>query len=184
MGRRIRAAGGYVANGRVEGDLAVSRGLGDFRFKQMAIVLNNTQLYPDTHKNNNSNSNTDQHMATDDEGGEESEDENNNQKNTNQILLQPGTQKVSPIPDLICHTRQHQHDEYVLVACDGIWDVVNNQQCIHDIDTIMYVEGEKDLGLIAEEILDSCLLYGSKINMMNTSIPKILGVADFMYLCQ
>mmetsp|Transcript_22713 Transcript_22713/g.25357 ORF Transcript_22713/g.25357 Transcript_22713/m.25357 type:complete len:125 (+) Transcript_22713:224-598(+) len=29
----------------------------------------------------------------------------------------------------------------------------------------MYVEGEKDLGLISEEILDSCLLYGSKDNM-------------------
>jgi len=36
--RRIRAAGGYVAGGRVEGDLAVSRGLGDFRFKQPSVV--------------------------------------------------------------------------------------------------------------------------------------------------
>lgn len=37
--RRIRAAGGYVAGGRVEGDLAVSRGLGDFRFKNFDTVL-------------------------------------------------------------------------------------------------------------------------------------------------
>ena len=37
---RIRTAGGYVAGGRVEGDLAVSRGLGDFRFKQMPIIHN------------------------------------------------------------------------------------------------------------------------------------------------
>ena len=151
--RRIRAAGSYVANGRVEGDLAVSRGLGDFRFKQMAIVLNNTQLYPEnTVTNNSSNNRNDQHMATDDEGGDESDDDNNKSQQQQQVLMQPGTQKVSPIPDLICHTRQHNHDEYIVVACDGIWDVVNNQQCIHAIDTIMYVEGEKKLGLISEEV--------------------------------
>ena len=37
--RRIQAAGGHVSGGRVEGDLAVSRGLGDFRFKIPATVL-------------------------------------------------------------------------------------------------------------------------------------------------
>jgi len=153
--RRIRAAGGYVANGRVEGDLAVSRGLGDFRFKQMAIVLNNTQLFPED--------NGDQHMTTDDELDDSDDDGNNNSQQ--QVLMQPGTQKVSPIPDFIVHTRQPEKDEYIIVACDGIWDVVNNQQCIHDVDNIMYIEGEHDLGLISEEILDSCLLYGSKDNM-------------------
>jgi serine/threonine protein phosphatase PrpC len=42
--RRIRAAGGYVAGGRVEGDLAVSRGLGDFRFKQIDVVMAGNQV--------------------------------------------------------------------------------------------------------------------------------------------
>ena len=34
--RRIERAGGLVAGGRVDGCLAVSRGLGDFKFKQEA----------------------------------------------------------------------------------------------------------------------------------------------------
>merc|ERR1712194_660559 len=77
----------------------------------------------------------------------------------------PGEQKVSPIPDVTIHTRNHDRDEYVVVACDGIWDVVSNQQCISELDEIMYTEGERDLGLVSEEILDTCLRYGSKDNM-------------------
>ena len=55
-----------MSGGRVEGDLAVSRGLGDFRFKQLAVVLHNTQLCPPpptdtetTTTTSNSSSNTD-----------------------------------------------------------------------------------------------------------------------------
>merc|ERR1712194_215219 len=77
----------------------------------------------------------------------------------------PGEQKVSPIPDVTIHLRNHDQDEYVVVACDGIWDVVSNQQCISELDEIMYTEGERDLGLVSEEILDTCLRYGSKDNM-------------------
>ncbi|OEU06942.1 protein serine/threonine phosphatase 2C [Fragilariopsis cylindrus CCMP1102] len=144
---RIRTAGGYVAGGRVEGDLAVSRGLGDFRFKQMPI------------------------------GGDDNDSDDSDSEKP--ILFSPGKQKVSPIPDVIVHTRQHSKDEYIIVACDGIWDVVSNIQCIHEIDTIMYTEGEKDLGLVSEEILDSCLQFGSKDNM--TAIVIQLPACELAY---
>lgn len=53
--QRIRNAGGYVENGRVNGSLALSRALGDFSFKT------NTMLTPDKQavtgeKNINTNS--------------------------------------------------------------------------------------------------------------------------------
>merc|ERR1712194_766477 len=86
----------------------------------------------------------------------------------------PGEQKVSPIPDVTIHLRNHDQDEYVVVACDGIWDVVSNQQCISELDEIMYAEGERDLGLVSEEILDTCLRYGSKDNM-TAIIVHLLG---------
>ena len=41
--RRIREAGGYVSGGRVEGDFAVSRGLGDYRFKDLDAVLSGAE---------------------------------------------------------------------------------------------------------------------------------------------
>lgn len=180
--KRIRNAGGYVTGGRVEGDLAVSRGLGDFRFKQMSVVLNNTQLYPEAENSAASSvkapavastptsaSNTaPTDMATDDEDEGDNDEQAiplNDSMRSKPLEFPPGDQKVSPIPDVTIHMRNHERDEYVVVACDGIWDVVSNQQCISELDEIMYAEGERDLGLVSEEILDTCLRYGSKDNM-------------------
>jgi serine/threonine protein phosphatase PrpC len=123
--RRIRAAGGYVAGGRVEGDLAVSRGLGDFRFKHMPTVL----------------------AAGSGTGN-----------------MQPHDQKVSPVPDIIVQNRNKDQDEFIIVACDGIWDVRSNQDCVDEVASL-FEEGETDLGLLSEEILDRCLQLGSKDNM-------------------
>lgn len=112
--RRIRAAGGYVAGGRVEGDLAVSRGLGDFRFKRFDVVMagNDEKQVPD---------------------------------------FKPGDQKVSPIPDMIVQNRDTTQDEFILVACDGIWDVQNNLEAVKMVAQ-MFQEGESDLGLVCEEV--------------------------------
>ncbi len=162
--KRVRNAGGYVTGGRVEGDLAVSRGLGDFRFKQMSVVLNNTQLYPDEDNAAASTATTvssttggnGTEMATDDEGSASAIDEQaiplNDSMVSKPLEFPPGEQKVSPIPDVTIHMRNHDRDEYVVVACDGIWDVVSNQQCIQELDEIMYTEGERDLGLVSEEV--------------------------------
>jgi len=168
--KRVRNAGGYVTGGRVEGDLAVSRGLGDFRFKQMSVVLNNTQLYAEEEATTTTMKGDNNHdMKTDDEGDVASDDAHNIPLNDSMLSkpleFPPGEQKVSPIPDVTIHMRNQERDEYVVVACDGIWDVVSNQQCIMELDEIMYAEGERDLGLVSEEILDTCLRYGSKDNM-------------------
>lgn len=131
--RRIRAAGGYVAGGRVEGDLAVSRGLGDFRFKHIPTVLNG--------KNSMSKANAESSGT-----------------------MLPQDQKVSPIPDIIVQNRNIQLDEFIIVACDGIWDVRSNLECVQEVANL-FDEGESDLGLISEELLDRCLQLGSKDNM-------------------
>jgi len=111
--RRIRAAGGYVAGGRVEGDLAVSRGFGDFRFKEQALIVED--------------------------------------------------QKVTSLPDIIVQNRGPK-DEFIIVACDGIWDVQTNYECVKTVADI-FSEGESDLGLVSEEVVDMCLSMGSKDNM-------------------
>jgi serine/threonine protein phosphatase PrpC len=132
--RRIRDAGGYVAGGRVEGDLAVSRGLGDFRFKQLDTVLNSNKK------------------------------KTTNDKEHTESMLQVQDQKVSPIPDVIVQNRNKELDEFIIVACDGIWDVQSNYEAVKTVADI-FAEGESDLGLVAEEVLDTCLMMGSKDNM-------------------
>ena len=120
--RRIRAAGGYVAGGRVEGDLAVSRGLGDFRFKNMSTVL----------------------------AGADGSQNNPNRQNEQGIGM-PGDQKVSPVPDVIIQNRSADKDEFILLACDGIWDVQTNYEAVKAVADI-FEEGESDMGLVCEEV--------------------------------
>lgn len=139
--RRIRAAGGYVAGGRVHGDLAVSRGFGDFRFKDDNTVLAGAAGW---NKGNTA--------------------ETYDQKEANRTMLQPDDQKVSPIPDIITHNRSAKQDEFIIIACDGIWDVQTNQECVKSIAQ-MFEEGESNLGLICEEVSEKewllCLLWAS-----------------------
>ncbi|GKY93280.1 hypothetical protein MPSEU_000295500 [Mayamaea pseudoterrestris] len=137
---RIRAAGGYVAGGRVEGDLAVSRGLGDFRFKNIDTVMGGTSALQES-------SSADQATR----------------------LMRPGDQKVSPVPDITIHARNQQLDEFIIIACDGIWDVQTNYEAIQTVSSI-FSEGETDLGLVCEEVLDECLARGSKDNMTSLII--------------
>lgn len=142
--RRIYDAGGCVRAGRVEGDLAVSRGLGDFRFKEddlyqsMGAVPVSFSQYDDV--------------------------SGRKKKNNASNIISPGDQKVSPMPDIIVQNRSPEHDEFVVVACDGIFDVQTNHECIA-LTAEIFREGESDCGLVCEEILDVCLEKGSKDNM-------------------
>lgn len=112
---RIVNAGGYVQNGRVDGNLAVSRGLGDFEFKDNP-------------------------------------------------LKEPQDQKVSCIPEFIIKERKHDQDEMIVIACDGLWDVYTNDDVIGLVRQIL-LEGETDIGLVAEELLDMALDNGSTDNI-------------------
>ncbi|VEU34000.1 unnamed protein product [Pseudo-nitzschia multistriata] len=111
---RIHNAGGFVRCKRVDGDLAVSRGLGDFTYK----------------------------------GNE---------------MLPVDQQKVIPNPEFVCYPRS-KNDEFMVLACDGIWDVANNEQCGSFVQSLLD-EGEPDLGLICEEAIDTCLDKNSRDNM-------------------
>lgn len=111
---RIEKAGGTVQNKRVNGDLAVSRALGDFVYK-------------------------------------------------NRSDLPATAQQVSAEPDIVIQERDGT-EEFIILACDGIWDVVDNEQACRVIRELLTL-GETNLGLIAEELIDRCLDFGSRDNM-------------------
>lgn len=102
---RIVAAGGFVEFGRVNGNLALSRALGDFEFKQSAT-------------------------------------------------LSPETQIVTADPEITIHEHTDE-DEFVVVACDGIWDVFSSQQVIDFVRR--GISERKELATISEELMDRCL---------------------------
>ncbi|KAJ3309595.1 Protein phosphatase 2C 2 [Boothiomyces sp. JEL0838] len=102
---RIVAAGGFVEFGRVNGNLALSRAIGDFEFK----------------------SNPDK---------------------------SPEEQAVTCNPDIL--ERAHQAgDEFFVIACDGIWDCMTNQQVVDFVSEKLYYG--MGLSEICEAMTDRCL---------------------------
>jgi protein phosphatase 1B len=113
--KRIEAAGGTVSMRRVNGDLAVSRALGDFVYKQAHT-------------------------------------------------LPAEAQAVSAEPEVHVESRKADEDEFLVLACDGIWDVFTNEECGAWIrDTVS--SGCASLRDLCEELLDEGLKRGSKDNM-------------------
>lgn len=123
---RIYAADGFVEMDRVNGNLALSRALGDFEFK----------------------SNT---------------------------TLGPHEQVVTCVPDLVEHALDYERDEFVILACDGIWDCLSSQECVdlvlHGINA-----GDMTLNDISSRIVDVCCApttEGTGIGCDNMSITIV-----------
>ncbi|TIB95050.1 PP2C-domain-containing protein [Wallemia mellicola] len=125
---RIVKAGGFVEIGRVNGNLALSRAIGDFEFKQN----------PD---------------------------------------LGPEAQIVTAVPDIIEHECTGE-EEFLILACDGIWDCLSSQQVV-DITRRAIANGE-ELKDICAHIMDKCLAPDSELggigcDNMTITIVAILG---------
>jgi len=103
--RRIVAAGGYVELNRVNGNLALSRAMGDFVFKR------------------------------------------NTKKSAEEQI-------VIAYPEVIVKDIEEDH-EFIVLACDGIWDVLSNQEVVSFVRRRIAQKMEPEE--ICEELLDHCL---------------------------
>ena len=74
-------------------------------------------------------------------------------------------QKVSPEAEVRIEARESAVDQLMIVACDGIWDVLSNERACDYALSLVVKGGEEDLGLVCEEILDYCLDLDSRDNM-------------------
>ncbi len=68
------------------------------------------------------------------------------------------------MPEIEIHTRHPEKDELLLLACDGVWDVCENEEAGQILKEVLN-DGEKRMALIAEELLDQCLMRYSKDNI-------------------
>ncbi|KAH8596354.1 protein phosphatase-like protein 2C [Bisporella sp. PMI_857] len=107
---RITAAGGFVDFGRVNGNLALSRAIGDFEFKKSAE-------------------------------------------------LAPEQQIVTAFPDVTVHSISDD-DEFLVVACDGIWDCQSSQAVVEFVRR--GIAAKQDLSKICENMMDNCLASNSE----------------------
>ncbi|KAF2153032.1 protein phosphatase 2C protein 1 [Myriangium duriaei CBS 260.36] len=126
---RICAAGGFVDFGRVNGNLALSRAIGDFEFKKSAD-------------------------------------------------LPPEQQIVTAFPDVTVHDVSDD-DEFLVLACDGIWDCQSSQAVIEFVRR--GVAAKQELQAICENMMDNCLASNSETggvgcdNMTMTVVALLRG---------
>ncbi|KTW32682.1 uncharacterized protein T551_00167 [Pneumocystis jirovecii RU7] len=107
---RICAAGGFVDFGRVNGNLALSRAIGDFEFKKNAD-------------------------------------------------LPPEQQIVTAYPDVTQHILD-KDDEFLVLACDGIWDCQTSQAVVEFVRR--GIAAKQELHKICENLMDNCLASSSE----------------------
>ncbi|RWQ99687.1 serine/threonine protein phosphatase [Paecilomyces variotii] len=107
---RISAAGGFVDFGRVNGNLALSRAIGDFEFKKS----------PE---------------------------------------LSPEQQIVTAYPDVTVH-EVTDDDEFLVIACDGIWDCQSSQAVVEFVRR--GIAAKQELHRICENMMDNCLASNSE----------------------
>jgi len=122
---RITAAGGFVEYGRVNGNLALSRAVGDFEFKQ-------------------------------------------------NFSLDAEHQAVTVNPDVIVHEWTGE-EEFLVVACDGIWDCLSSQQVV-DFTRRAIANGDS-LTKIAEDMMEKCLAPDSELGGVGCDNMTVVVVA-------
>ncbi|XP_071380075.1 protein phosphatase 1bb isoform X1 [Centroberyx affinis] len=75
----------------------------------------------------------------------------------------PTEQLVSPEPEVCVLERAAEGDEFVVLACDGIWDVMSNEELCEFVRSRLQVCD--DLEKVCNSVVDTCLHKGSRDNM-------------------
>ncbi|KAI9250296.1 phosphatase 2C-like domain-containing protein [Sporodiniella umbellata] len=121
--KRIKESGNSVYSKRVNGTLALSRALGDFKFKRA-------------------------------------------------YHLSPEKQAVTAYPD-IQEYELTKEDEFMVLACDGIWDCMTNQQVVDFIRSKL--NHAMPLAWVCERLLDHCLAdhRRAKVGLDNMTVQIV-----------
>jgi serine/threonine protein phosphatase PrpC len=82
-------------------------------------------------------------------------------------MLGPDEQAIVAIPEVTVHARS-SNDLYLVAACDGVWDVMSNEDVANFVTTSI-AQSDKftatTLPQIADELMAECLRRGSEDNM-------------------
>lgn len=70
---------------------------------------------------------------------------------------------VSPEPDIFVRDRDDTQDEFLVLACDGVWDVMSNEDLCQYIHNRLLVT--ENLNEVTSQVIDTCLYKVSTVNL-------------------
>jgi len=74
--------------------------------------------------------------------------------------LPAAEQIITAEPDLIRESRDKEKDEFLVLACDGVWDCMTNQECVDFVrERLPHC---KQISEVTEQLLDHCLASDPK----------------------
>lgn len=86
--------------------------------------------------------------------------------------LSPKSQLVSPEPEVYFQSRD-ENDEFVVLACDGIWDVMSNYEVAAFVRSRLQLTD--DLSKVSCELLDTCLT-----KVLNNFVVYVISFLSFL----
>lgn len=154
MGERVRieSSGGYVSNSRVNEILALSRAFGDYKFKlpwlQLAAPGRNNSFL----------------------------EKNRKHTKDNLVPLPPELFQVTVEPDIMIYDLQQLNlPEFMVLACDGIWD------CFTNDDLLQMIREKLASGWsfqhITEYVLNECIRMASSVTGIGFDNMTLMIVA-------
>lgn len=154
MGERVRIenSGGYVINSRVNEVLALSRAFGDYKFKLPWL-----QLATPGHNNSFL-------------------EENRKFVKKNLVALPPELYQVTVEPDIMIYDLEAlSFPEFVILACDGIWDCYTNDQLVKLIRKKL--RDRWSLQHVTEYVLNDCISMASSATGIGFDNMTLLIIA-------
>lgn len=95
-------------------------------------------------------------------------------------------QAIIAVPEITIHYRDHSRDMYLILACDGVYDVMSNDMVgefvVNKVNELSYNKDDTSAVLpeVGDELLKECLNLGSSDNMsvLIVSLAKKCGGHD------
>ena len=75
--------------------------------------------------------------------------------------------------------REPEIDEFLVLACDGVWDVMTNEELVNFVSARMRVTD--DLEAIANEVIDTCLHKVIILEQLNFIILYMLEIKPICF---
>lgn len=83
----------------------------------------------------------------------------------------PCEQVVSPEPEIFVRDRDDALDEFLVLACDGIWDVMTNEDlCQYIHSRLLLTDNLKD---VTSQVIDTCLYKVRMVIVVGSNVVTV-----------